>query len=98
MLGKVMDMEAIRRLLDSVPKGEWKTCSEEGPFRGTNRQTHSVCIYKDDFSESDEEHQCITTGVGDDEKNAYAVANFVAQSHTILTDLLALYDGKPEAP
>jgi hypothetical protein len=95
VLGNVVDMETVRTLLDSVPKGTWKTYSEEGPYRGTRRQTHSVCIYEDDFSD-DDAHQCITMGVGDDEKKAYAVANFVAQSHAILTDLLALYDGKPE--
>jgi hypothetical protein len=77
----------LRELRAKTPQGTWMTYSEEGPYQGTTRQTHSVCIYDPTFNH-DEDHVCVTTGVGDDEEQARNVAIFIAEAHTALPRLL----------
>ncbi len=91
----LIDVDKLRALLKSVPEGPWLTYSWEGPWRNGTRQTHSVCKYNPKHIGS-EEHECIASGVGDDEAKAYHVANFIAEAHTLLTGLLAALDKAAE--
>ena len=76
----------LRTLLATVPTDNWQTYSAEGPWKGTTRQLHSVCVY--DPQTFNGPHECITQCVGDDEKKAYQIALLIAETHNALPRLL----------